>query len=324
MSRRRLLLAAGVALALAPLAGRSQRAEKVARIGFVSPSPRGARNEAFVQALQDLGYVEGRNLLLEMRFAEGRPERLPALVEELVALNVAVLVVGATIGARAAKNATRTIPVVFAGSSDPVAGGILKDLARPERNLTGFSLAVGEGFAGKWLETLKQVLPEAARFAALWSSSNAAAAGFIRELEIAAKTLGIRLEAHDAANTAQLDQALAAIDGSVQGLIVTPSPFSATHQGRLVRFAADKRLPAIYFDEQFADAGGLMSYGPSIVDTYRRAAIYVDKILKGARPGDLPVQQPTRFDLVVNLRTARALGLRIPQLVLVRADRIIE
>jgi putative ABC transport system substrate-binding protein len=322
---RRSFLVAGGALLVAPLVAEAQRAERVYRIGFVSPTPSGPRNEAFLQGLRELGYVDGHNVNIEMRFAEGRPERLPGLVEEMIRLKVDVLVVGATIGARAAKRATTTIPIVFAGSSDPVAAGIVTNLARPEGNITGFSLAYGDGFAGKWLELLKEVAPNVSHFAALWSSSNAAAARFVEELQTAARTLHVGHDVHNATNLPGLDEVLAAIGSSgARGLIVTPSPFAATNRDRLIKFAASKRLPAMYFVEDFADAGGLMAYGPSIADSYRRAAAHVDKILKGAKPGDLPVEQPTKFELIVNLRSARALGLKIPQSVLLRADRVIE
>lgn len=325
--RRRTLLAAAAAAAasIVPPRSAAQPANRRARVGFISPASPGRRDEAFIAALRGLGYLEGRNLRLEMRFANGRPEALPGLIDEVLRLAVDVVVVGATIGAHAAKSATTTTPIVFAGASDPVAGGIVRNLARPEGNLTGFSLAIGEGFAAKWLELLKEVLPEASHFAALWSSSNASAARFVRELELGARNLGVQLEAFHATNITELDVALASISGSgARGLIVTPSPFAATQARKLVDFCAEKRLAAMYFDEQFAEAGGLMSYGPSIADAYRRAATYVDRILKGARPSDLPVQQPTRFELAINLKAARLLDIRIPQVVLLRADRVIE
>ncbi len=328
VGRRRILVAWSAlfgALVVAPFTAEAQRTERIHRIGYVIPQSRGARNEAFVQALQKMGYVEGRNVHIEMRFAEGHPERLPGLVEEVIRTGIDVLVVGATIGARAAKNATSTIPIVFAGSSDPVAAGIITNLARPDGNLTGTSLALSDGFAGKYLELLKAAAPQVRHFAALWSSSNPAATRFVRDLQAAAPTLGVRVDVHHASNPAELDAALAAISGSgALGLVVTPSPFAVTSQDKLIRFAASRRLPAMYFDESFPAAGGLMAYGPSLVDAHRRAATYVDRILRGAKPGDLPVEQPTIFNLIVNLRTANALGLTIPQAVLLRTDRLIE
>ena len=322
--RRKILAAAG-ALLVAPRAAQAQRAERIYRIGFVSPTSPGVRNIAFLHGLRELGYVQGQNVTVEMRFAEGQPERLPGLVEELIRLKVDLLVVGATIGAHAAKKATTTIPIVFAGSSDPVGGGIVANLAHPGGNITGISLAYGDGFAGKWLELLKESAPNVSHFSALWSSSNSAASKFVKELGVAARVFNVRLDVHQAATLPELDDALVAIARSgARSLIVTPSPFAATQRDKLVRFAASTGMPAMYFADEFADAGGLMSYGPSIGDAYRRAAGYVDKILKGTRPGDLAVEQPTRFELTINLRTARTLGLRIPQSVLLRADRTIE
>jgi putative tryptophan/tyrosine transport system substrate-binding protein len=322
---RRTFLVAASAILVAQAAAQARLAPRAHRIGFLSPVTPGPRNDAFVQGLRELGYVDGRNVTIEMRFADGRPERLPALVNELLGLKVDVLVVGSTIGARAAMQATSTIPIVFAGASDPVAGGVVVNLARPQGNVTGLSLAYGDGFAGKWLELLKEAVPGVSHYAAVWSPSNSAAERFVMELRAAARSLNARLDVHQAANREALDAALAAIGGGpARGLIATPSPFLATHRDRLVAFAAARGLPAIYFSEEFADAGGLMSYGPSITDSYRRAAGYVDKILKGAKPVDLPVEQPTRFELVVNLNTARALGLKLPQSFLLRADRVIE
>lgn len=322
---RRRLLVAGGALLLAPLLARAQGAQKVYRIGFLSPTAPGLRDQAFLRGMRELGYVEGRNVHIEMRFAEGRPERLPGLAEELIGLKPDVLAVGSTIGARAVKKATTTIPIVFAGSSDPVAGGLVPNLAHPGGNITGFSLAYGDGFAGKWMELLKEVAPEVSHVAALWSSSNAAAVRFVKELQTAARKLDVALDVHLARNLPELDVALAAIGRSrAQGLIVVPSPFAATQRRKLVQFAAGERLPAVYFFEKFANAGGLMSYGPDFADVYRRAASHVDRILKGAKPGDLPVENPTKFDLVVNLKTAKALGITIPQSILLRADRVIE
>ena len=325
MKRRAMTVLLGAAALVPPLAAWAQGAQRMHRIGFVSPVARGPRSDAFVQGLRELGHVEGHNVRIDMRFADGQPERLPGLVDEVLRLNPDVLMVGATIGARAAKNATTTVPIVFAGSSDPVAGGIVANLARPEGNVTGFSLAYGDGFAGKWLELLTQAVPGVSHVAVVWSSSNAAASRFVQELQLAGRTLNVRLDVHRASTDAELDQALAAITaGAARGLIVTPSPFFVSRQRQLVEFAAGRRLPAIYFAEEFTAAGGLMSYGPSITDSYRRAAAHVDKILRGTKPADLPVEQPTKFDLVINLQAARALGLTIPSTLLLRADEVIQ
>lgn len=324
-TRRREVLLAGAGLLAAAALARAQPARKIHRIGFVLPTARGARHDAFIEGLRELGYVEGRNVRVEARFADGKPERLRALIDELIALDVEVLVVGATIGARAAKEATRTLPVVFAGSSDPVAGGVVGNLARPEGNVTGLSFAASEGFAGKWLELIEEAVPGVSPVAVLWSSSNASASRFVSDLRNAAHGLKVELVAYHAADVRQLDDALSAIGASkARGLIVTPSPFYLTQRRRLVEFAARRRLAAMYFVEEFVEAGGLMSYGPSIIETYRGAARYVDRILKGAKPSDLPVEQSDKFDLAVNLATARALGLQIPPAVLLRASRVIE
>ena len=321
---RRTFLAAGAWLLVVPHAAGAQGAQGVHRIGFVSPTGPGVRNEALLRGLRELGYVEGRNLAIAMRFAEGRPERLPGLVDELIRLGIDVLVVGSTVGARAAKAATTTLPVVFAGSSDPVAGNIVKTLARPGGNLTGTSLAYGDGIAGKWLELLVEMAHAVSPCSVLWSSSNTAGARFVEELRAAARKLDVRLDPHHATNVGELDEALVAVRSSgARSLIVTPSPFWAAHQRRLLRLAEDHRLPTMHFDEDFVGAGGLMSYGPSIAEAYRRAATHVDRILRGANAGDLPVEQPTQFDLVVNARTAKALGLTVTQPMLIRA-RVIE
>jgi putative ABC transport system substrate-binding protein len=322
--RRQFLLAASALLA-APRAALAQRADRLVHIGFLSPVAQGSRDEAFLDGLRALGWVQGRNIAVAMRFAEGQPDRLPGLVQELLALNPDVLVVGATIGARAAKRATKTVPIVFAGSSDPVAGGIVTNLRRPGGNITGFSLAYGDGFVGKWLELLREAAPDLSHAALLWSSSNAAAKRFVSELRAAAKRLRVQLDVHHASKPEELDAALGGIRaGGARGMIVAPSPFAVSQRRKLVRFAEAQRLPAIYFVDSFAKAGGLMSYGPNIPDVYRRAAAHVDRILKGAKPGDLPVERPTKFDLVVNLSAAKAIGLTVPPSILLRADRVID
>ena len=322
--RRRLLLAAGALLA-APFAATAQPKARPYRIGFLSPVSPGPRDAAFRKGMQALGWEDGRNVRIAMRFAKGQPERLPGLVEELLAQDPDVLVAGSTIGARAAKRATTTVPIVFAGSSDPVAGGLVTNLRHPGGNITGFSLAYGDGFAGKWLELLKEAVPELSHAAMVWSSSNAAAKRFVQEVEAVAQRLRVQLDVHHAADSPELDAALAAIgSGNARGLIVAPSPFAVSERRKLVAFTSSRKLPAIYFSESFPKAGGLMSYGPDIPDVYRRAAEHVDRILKGAKPGDLPVERPTKFDLVVNLGAAKAIGLSIPPAMLLRADRVIE
>jgi putative ABC transport system substrate-binding protein len=320
--RRRLM---SFALALGVRPGAAAPPGRVHRIALLSPVGPGPRDEAFVAGLRELGYVEGRNLELAVRFADGRAERLPGLAAELVAWGPDVLVAGSTIGARAAKQATGSLPIVFAGSSDPVAGGLVSNLAHPGGNITGMSLAFGDGFSGKWLEALKEAVPGLARVAVLWIPGNPAAAGYLAELQAAAQVSSVSLQLHRAVGPQELDAALEAIGrGTARGLIVMPSPFAEAQRAKLVAFAAARRLPAVYFAASFVEAGGLLSYGPSFADSYRQAARHVDKILRGARPGDLPIEQPTRFELVLNAGTARALGLVIPRTLLLRADRVID
>jgi putative tryptophan/tyrosine transport system substrate-binding protein len=321
--RRRLLVSAGSALLVPPLAAQTQRAGKVHRIAYVQTGrPGGTSGQAFMQGLRDLGYVEGQNIVIEQRFVDGQPERLPGLIEEVVRANVDVIFAGSTTVARAAVKVTSTTPIVVV-SADPVAAGLVSNLARPGGNVTGLSLAYGDGFGAKWLELLTQAAPKLTHVAALVTVNPESAQ--VTELRRTSRSLKLRLDVQRATNPAELDAALAAIaSGSARGLVVTPSPFFSRHRDQIIQFAASKRLPAIYFADGYVDAGGLMSYGPSNPDAYRRAAAYVDKILKGAKPGDLAVEQPTRFDLVINLATARSLGLVVPKSVLLRAERVIE
>ena len=324
LKRRELVLAMGVLLG-APLA-RAQPAPRVYRIGFVASSATALEIDAFRQRLTELGYVEGKNVIVEARFSEGRFERLPELVAEVLRLKVDVLVVGSTPAALAAKRATTTTPIVFASLFDPVGAGIVASLAHPGGNITGASIGVGgAGLAGKWLELLKEAVPAVSHVAVLSNSANPASMTSVREIEAAARILNVRLDVLDAGNAPTLDRALATIGMSgAQGIIVTNDPFFTVNRAQLIQFAASKRLPAVYFFRLFADDGGLMVYGASLEDSYRKAAAYVDKILKGAKPADLPVEQPTRFELVINLKTAKALGLTISQRVLLRADQVIE
>jgi putative ABC transport system substrate-binding protein len=298
----------------------------VYRIGFVGSDASGPQIDAFREGLKELGYVEGKNVIVETRFAEGRSERFPELVAQVLRLKVDVLVVGSTPAARAAKKATTTVPIVFASLFDPVGSGIVASLARPGGNITGAAIGVGgSGFAGKWVELLKEAVPGLSHVAVLANSANPANAASVREIEAVARPLKVKLDVLDVGNTTNLDRALATISASgAQAVIVTNDPFFTPNRAKLVQFAASNRLPAVYFFKVFAESGGLMVYGASLEDSYRTAATYVDKIFRGAKPADLPIEQPTRFELVINLKTAKALGLTIPQTLLLRADRIIE
>ena len=318
------LLVAGMVIAQGQ---QVRQADRVYRIGIVSPNSQIRQiDEAFQQALRELGYVEGRNVVFEVRYAEGKPERLPELVAELVRLKVDVIVAGATTAVIAAKKATTTIPIVFASVFDPVGSGIVTTLARPGGNATGVAIGVsGEGFGGKWTQLLKDTAPNVARVAVLWNSANLSSTTYVREVQAAAGVLNMKVDLLDAGNATNLRKAFLSIGANdVQGLIVTPDPFFHAERTELVRLVANRRLPAIYFSKLFVDAGGLMSYGASFEDSWRKASVYVDKILKGARPADLPIEQPTKFELIVNLKAARALGIAIPSRVVLQADQVIE
>jgi putative tryptophan/tyrosine transport system substrate-binding protein len=329
MNRRDTVLAL-LALGAAPFAAEAQQAAKVARIGYLATNPASNPHlrEAFRQGLRDLGYVEGRNLVIEYRDAEGKVERLPALAAELVALKVDVIVTeGSTLAARVAKEATRTIPIVFAGVGDPVESGLVTSLARPGGNVTGLS-SLGPELVGKRLELLKQAVPGVDRVAVLWlpgALGERTDKDMLKEEEAAARALGVRLQFVEARGADEFARAFSDMSSARAGaLTVLPSNRFLREHRRLVDLAAENRLPAVYTSREFVDAGGLMSYGANFADLHRRAATYVDKILKGVKPGDLPVEQPTKFELVINLKTAKALGITIPQSVLARADEVIQ
>ena len=323
MDRRTFLSA--LSLLAMPLAARAQPAGKVWRIGLVAGSSGFSPSKAFRQGLRELGYVEGRNVVIEQRSAEGQAERFPELIAETLQLKVDVLVVGSTSGALAAKRATPTTPSVFAGVPDPVAQGIVASLAHPGGNITGASLGIGESFAGKSVEFLKEALPNVSHLAAFWNSETPATATFVKEMQAAARALNIRLGWVDVRSVTQLDAAFIKIAASnAGGLIVTAHPLFGLHAIKFVQFAANRRLPAMYFFSDFVHLGGLMAYGPSLADSFRQAAVYVDKILKGTKPADLPIEQPTQFELVINLKTAKALDLTIPPSLLLRADEVIR
>ncbi|HEV2056503.1 MAG TPA: ABC transporter substrate-binding protein [Methylomirabilota bacterium] len=300
------------------------------RIGFLSTNLAASPHlpEAFRQGLRDLGYVEGRNVVIESRSAEGKFERLPILAAELVALKVDVIVTaGGTPAALAAKQATRTLPIVFIGAADPVTSGVVTSLAKPGGNVTGLSNLIAE-LVGKNLEQLKQAVPGVTRVAVLWQPGalgERTDKDMLKRAEVAARALGVRLQFVEARGPADFDRAFSEMTRARAGaLTVLGSAMFANERRRLVDLAAKHRLPAVYPWREGVDAGGLMAYGANFADLYRRAATYVDKILKGAKPGDLPVEQPTKFELVINLKAAKALGLTIPPSVLGRADEVIQ
>ena len=329
MDRRAFIGALACGLVAVPLAGQAQQAATAPRIGYLATDLAASPHltEAFRRGLRDLGYVEGRHVVVEYRSGEGKIERLPALAAELVALKVDVIVAPNTPPALAAKHATRTIPVVFIGAGEPVASGLVTSLARPGGNVTGLS-AVSPELVGKWLELLKQAIPGVSRVAALWqpgAMDQHSEKEMLKGAEVAARALGVRLQFVEAREPADIDRAFADMSRERAGaLTVRPAPMFVSERRRLVDLAARNRLPAVYAWREFVDAGGLMAYGPNLADLYRRAATYVDKILKGAKPGDLPVEQPTKFELVINLKTAKALGLTIAPSLLVRADEVIQ
>lgn len=319
-------LAGAIFLFLACTAAQAQQTARQFRVGVVSPISADTTVAALRQGLTEAGYVEGKNLVVVARFAEGRLDRLPQLVNEVIGQKVDVLVVGSTVGALAAKQATTTVPIVFAGLTDPVGAGIVASLARPGANITGATFGVGAaGFGGKWVQLLHELVPNVTHVAVLSNSGSPLMAQLLGDIRTAAQSLDIRIDVVEAANAAQLDRALATIGSSAAQAIIVPSdPFFVSSRARITQFAAGRRLPGMYFTKLFADAGGLIAYGSSLEDSYRRAATFVDKILKGARPADLSIEQPTSFELVINLRAARALGITVPRSLLLRADHVIE
>jgi putative ABC transport system substrate-binding protein len=284
-------------------------------------------HEAFRQGLRDLGYVEGRNVVIEYRSAEDKLERLPALAAELVALKVDVIVAGAPPAALAAKQATQTLPIVFAAVADAVTSGLVTSLARPGGNLTGLSF-LGPELIGKRLEQLKQAVPGVSRVAVLWQPGalpERTEKDILKEIEVAARALEVRPQFVEARGPADFDRAFSDMTKArAEALTVWSTPMFVNERRRLVDLAAKNRLLAVYPWREFVDAGGLMAYGPDLADLFRRAPTYVDRILNGAKPGDLPIEQPTKFELVINLKTAKALGLTIPPSLLQRADQVIE
>jgi putative ABC transport system substrate-binding protein len=300
---------------------------KVPQIGLLfssSPSAQLARIEAFRQGLREIGYVEGKNIVIELRSAEGKPDRLPALAAELVRLKVDVIVSAAPTVTRAIKEATVTIPIVMAQDRDPVGNGFVANLARPGGNITGLSSLAPE-ISGKQLELLKEIVPRLSRVAVLGTSTSPGTAQVLKELELAAGAFKVQLQYLDVLSSKDIETAFrAASKGRAEAVLVLGGPLLNSQRTQVVDLAVKNRFPGIYIAIEFVEAGGLMSYGTSVTDLFRRAAVYVDKLLKGAKPGDLPVEQPTKFELVINLKTAKQIGLTIPPNVLVRADRVIK
>jgi putative ABC transport system substrate-binding protein len=313
-------------LLAAPLMTEAQAPTKVPRIGFLSPLSLAAdtRLESFLQGLRELGYVDGQTIVIEFRFAEGKPERLAALAAELGGLKVEVIVATAQASTEAAKRATGTIPIVFAVVGDPVGVGLVASLARPGGNITGLA-SVAPDVVGKQLQLLKEVAPKISRVAILLNPNNPGHPVVLRQAETAARALGIQLQVLHARTPAEIDAAFVAMRGQgAGGVLVGRDALVLVQRTQIAALAAKGRLPAVYGFRENAEAGGLMAYGASVSAMYRRAATYVDKILKGAKPGDLPVEQPTKFELVINLKTAKALGLTIPPSLLQRADEVIQ
>jgi ABC-type uncharacterized transport system substrate-binding protein len=322
---RRAFLAGAAALLPVPLAAEAQPVGKVWRIGYLSSSSATANPEAFRQGLRELGWVEGQNIAIDYRFAEDRFDRLPELAAELVRLKVDVIVAGPTQPAVAAKNATRTIPIVMVSAAEPVELGLIASLARPGGNVTGLSFSVNLELFGKGLELLKEAVPKLRRVAVLSNPANPTQARAIDKVKVAARSLAIPLQLLEARGPNEFDGAFAAMAKQrVEALLVVAEGLFLRHRARLADLEAKYRLPSMHGLKENVEAGGLMSYGPSIVATFRRAAVFVDKILKGTKPGDLPVEQPSKFELVINLKTAKALGLTIPPSLLARADQVIE
>ena len=329
MRRRDLITRVGGAVAAWPLAARAQQPGKVARIGYLGANltAQPKQPEAFRQGLRELGWIEGRNIAIDYRDGQGKPERLPALAAELVALKPDVIVAGTTLAATAASRATGVIPIVFPVASDPVGSGLVAGLARPGGNVTGLSLQASE-LVGKGLQLLVEAVPGARLIAVLWHPDGHPGStdrDMLKKVEAAARGLQRRIHVVEARGPDDFERAFAQMTrAGVGALTVLPQTLFNQHRARLLDLAARNRLPVMWPFRDPVDAGGLMSYGANISDLFRRSATYVDKILKGAKPADLAVEQPTKFELVINLKTAKALGLTIPQSLLLRADEVIQ
>ena len=323
-----LVVVLALSLSLPTLAAEAQETANKAHVGVLLLTPRAGAGGTYIEALRgglrELGYVEGQNLLLEIRSAEGRPDRLPRLAAEILGTRPDVLVTAGSEAILTLKRATDVVPIVMATVMDPVALGITPSLAKPGGNLTGLAILSLE-LASKRLQLLKEAFPRLSRVAVLWNPDNPGNALVLKEVEIAAQALGLRWQGFAVQRPDKLVEAFEAVVGAqCNGILAIEDSVLFSHLSRIVESAARSRLPAMYAFRQFADAGGLMSYGPNTPDSFRRAAVYVHKILKGAKPADLPIEQPTKFELVINLKTAKGLGLTIPQSLLLRADQVIQ
>jgi putative ABC transport system substrate-binding protein len=305
----------------------AQQTTKIPRIGYLgafTPSAGASLLEAFRQGLRDTGYIEGRNIFIDYRWTEGMPDRLAALAAELINLKAEVIVTQSNAAATALQRATKTIPVIVAGMGDPVESGFVTSLSRPGGNITGFSNQAEE-FAGKWIQMLSETVPRSSRIAVLAVSGIVSHRTYWAEIQATAQSFKIVPQRHELAGPDEIEAALANLmKGRPQGMIVLPNAVTIERRKQIAQLAEKNQLPAIYPFSLFAEAGGLMSYGANLVDLQRRAALYVDKILKGTKPADLPVEQPTKFELVINLKTAKQIGLTIPPNVLARADKVIK
>jgi putative tryptophan/tyrosine transport system substrate-binding protein len=320
-----LRFALSVGLMVLPFAVEAQQAGRVWRIGSFSPAGGDPALEgAFLDALRNLGYVEGNNLIVERRYAYNRVDRLPVVAAELVDLKVDLIIATGTVAPLAVKKIPSTIPVVIWSAGDPVGTGIVASLARPGGNITGLTIDSPE-LAGKRLQLLKEMLPGVARVGVIWNAANPYSAVVLRETQKAALLLGIAIQSIEVRGPSDFDSAFgAAVKGDLGGLVVVEDPLTFTQMERIVSFAATQKLPVMYGMKEFVSAGGLIAYGPSYPDLLRRAAIYVDKILKGANPAELPIEQPTKFELAINAKTAKAIGTTVPQSLLLRADEIVR
>ncbi len=329
MRRRRFIavIAGSVASASWPLGGRAQQAGKISRIGLLSPfSPTDTAvwHQAFVNGLAELGWIDGKNIVIEYRYADGQNDRLPALIGDLQRLKVEVIVTAVTNDTLAAKNSTTGIPIVMAAAGDPVATGIVQSLARPGGNVTGLSQMNPE-LNGKWLELLRTIAPHISTVAVLLNPEDPISVLGSKEIQLAAQKIGINTRDWEARNPGELDSVFADVASTgANALAIMPNPLFVVALKRIADFALQKRLPSIFHLREFPAVGGLMSYGVDRNDLFRRAATYVDKILKGARPADLPIEQPTKFELAINAKTAKALGLEVPPALLATADEVIE